>query len=94
MIITNRSKACPGMNEVGDSGAMGTPFPVADASCPKKTVAVKLKIDVSVFAHNNILSNAVLLGKGVCVERRNIYLPVLPILSDFFICNVRHAARG
>ena len=56
------------MNEVGDNGAMGTPFPAADASCPKKTVAVMLKIDVSVFAHNNSLSNAFLSAKGMCTE--------------------------
>ena len=74
MIITNRSKACPGMNEVGD-GAMGTPFPVADASCPKKTVAAMLKIDVRVFAHNNILSNAFLSAKGVCGEQRKLFCP-------------------
>jgi hypothetical protein len=54
------------MNEVGDNGAMGTPFPTGDASCAKTTVAAMLKIDVSVFAH---LPNAFLSPKVMCVER-------------------------
>ena len=51
-IITKRSNAFPGMNEVGDNGAM-TPLLAAYARWPKSAAAM-LKIEVSFLAHMHI----------------------------------------
>jgi hypothetical protein len=51
-ITTKRSNAFPGMNEVGDNGAM-TPLAAVDASRPKSTAAM-LKIDLNVLTHECI----------------------------------------
>lgn len=74
VMMTNLSNACPGTDEVGDTGEMGAPLLAADAPLPQSAIVV-LKIAHIDFRSNNIPNASFYFGaRGVVCGRMQRFL--------------------